>query len=421
MVPMHNWYEVLGVPERVTVAELKRELALAREAHHPDKFVSASPDVRAWHAARLDTYLRGVDYLLNERSRNKLDEHLERQRAVIDEAENAAAEAARAAADAKAKREQNADAAKKHGDADDLRARFGTGTSRSQSTSGKRSQTTGASGPNTRRGPATGRGPTPGPNGPRPRGPTPAPGSSPPTGGQTSPPKGPSNQSTPRARPRPPDLYLTPAVIRWQLRVGGQLPQATTICVHNRGSAAAHPSPDRSRGAFWAMSPDRVRLTGDLVGAYRVWPSMAVGMIAAGRYEEEVTFGSDGQRTILRMVLIVSPTPSPRQTPPPRHPPPSSHPLASSPSVLSQLACNVAVLFAALAFLAGPFVVMGPLGGADYMNSQSNASSKSVLGVIVAILMPFVIGWGCFAWFIAGLVAVVSALGNLLNPTSYKT
>jgi hypothetical protein len=76
-----------------------------------------------------------------------------------------------------------------------------------------------------------------------------------------------------------------------------------------------------------------------------------------------------------------------------------------APSEAPWLPAGLFVL-AALAFLAGPFIVMGPLGGYAYMNEENQSFGH--------VLMNFVVGWGCFAWFLAGLAAVGFAVLNFL-------
>jgi hypothetical protein len=107
---MDNWYEILGVPENVQSAELKRLRDKALREHHPDKHVSEPADVQAWHAAQLKRVLEGVSFLLSETGAKILDAHLR---------------ATRAAAEAEKVRRRNAEDAQRRGDADDLRAQFG--------------------------------------------------------------------------------------------------------------------------------------------------------------------------------------------------------------------------------------------------------------------------------------------------------
>jgi hypothetical protein len=107
---VNNWYEILGVSESITDAELEKLEEAAQREHHPDRYGSASPEIQAQHAAQLKRTLEGVSFLLTEKGRELLDKQLRQQRA---------------AAEQEARRQQNEKEARERGDADDLRARFG--------------------------------------------------------------------------------------------------------------------------------------------------------------------------------------------------------------------------------------------------------------------------------------------------------
>jgi hypothetical protein len=112
---VHNWYEILGVPEDISPSELKVKLRKEEKKHHPDRHEQESQEVKDRHEARFKMYEEGVSFLLNKASRDKLDEHL-----------RAAERAAQAAAEAEATRKRNEEEAQRRGDADDLRERFGS-------------------------------------------------------------------------------------------------------------------------------------------------------------------------------------------------------------------------------------------------------------------------------------------------------
>jgi cyclophilin family peptidyl-prolyl cis-trans isomerase len=124
---MRNWYEIFGLPEDVTEAELLRQRELARIAHHPDRRGKDSQELKDWHAARLATYLDGVAFLLHRENRRRLDAYLMEQRAAMDQAGAAAAEDAEAAARAEAVRKQNEKEAKERGDSDTIWPTFDGG------------------------------------------------------------------------------------------------------------------------------------------------------------------------------------------------------------------------------------------------------------------------------------------------------
>jgi curved DNA-binding protein CbpA len=108
---MDNWYEILGVPEDIKSGELERLESKARLEHHPDRHSGEPPGEQARHAAQLKRCLEGVSFLLNRKTRDVLDEHLR---------------AVRATAEAERVRRRNEEEATRRGDADDLRAQFGS-------------------------------------------------------------------------------------------------------------------------------------------------------------------------------------------------------------------------------------------------------------------------------------------------------
>jgi hypothetical protein len=128
---MDNWYEILGVPENIEpdelLAELERLRDKAQREHHPDQHRHDLPAERDWHAEQLKRVLDGVSFLETKHGPKILKEHLRQQRA------------AQAAAEAERVRSRNAEEAKRRGDADDLRAQFG---SRPRPASGTRSSDT---------------------------------------------------------------------------------------------------------------------------------------------------------------------------------------------------------------------------------------------------------------------------------------
>jgi hypothetical protein len=106
-----NWYEILGVPENVEAPELETLEAKARRKHHSDRHVAAPQSEKDWHEAQLKTCLEGVSFLLTKRARDLLDEQLRQKRATAQREEA---------------RRRNEKEARRRGDADDLRARFGS-------------------------------------------------------------------------------------------------------------------------------------------------------------------------------------------------------------------------------------------------------------------------------------------------------
>jgi curved DNA-binding protein CbpA len=108
---MTNWYEILGISEGVRAETLKKLRTEKRFEHHPDRHENDPPETREWHTEQFELWEEGMSFLLNETTRDELDQHLKTVRAAVQREEI---------------RRRNEEEARRRGDADGLRAQFGS-------------------------------------------------------------------------------------------------------------------------------------------------------------------------------------------------------------------------------------------------------------------------------------------------------